>query len=81
MAATAHLADPPTPRLAYYERDLTALGLLSRKTRYLMRRKRTFPEPVRVGSRILYRAADVHAWLEDPEAWAEAHAVGGGVSA
>jgi len=53
-----------TDRLAYSEKDLDAAGVLSRKTRYRMRRAGTFPEPVAAGGRKLYRAADVHQWLD-----------------
>lgn len=62
-----------TARLAYSERDLDALGVLSRKTRWRMRRDQTFPEPVVAGGRKLYKATDILAWLDDPVAWAEAH--------
>ena len=62
----------PTPgRLAYSENDLDAAGILSRKTRWRMRRRGAFPEPIQAGGRILYRASDVHDWLRDPETWAE----------
>jgi predicted DNA-binding transcriptional regulator AlpA len=60
------------PRLAYSETDLDELGVLSRATRWRMRRRGEFPEPVTAGGRKLYRAADVHAWLRDPEVWASA---------
>lgn len=57
--------------LAYSDRDLDALGIASRKTRWRLRRAGKFPEPVEAGGRKLYRAADVHEWLRDPKAWAE----------
>ena len=60
-----------TARLAYSERDLDALGVLSRKTRWRMRREGTFPEPVVAGGRRLYLVSDIHSWLQDPGAWAE----------
>ena len=63
-----------TPRLAYSERDLDAGGVLSRKTRYRMRRAGKFPEPVCAGGRKLYRAEDIREWLDDPAGWAERHA-------
>ena len=59
-----------TERLGYGEGELDSAGLYSRKTRYRMRRAGTFPEPVAAGGRNLYRAADIHRWLEDPSAWA-----------
>lgn len=70
--ATTAAVSPATapPRLAYSEADLDRAGILSRKTRWRMRREGTFPEPVRAGRRRLYRAPDIHAWLRDPEAWA-----------
>jgi predicted DNA-binding transcriptional regulator AlpA len=76
-------ATPPAdagagPRLAYSDADLDRLGLLSRKTRWRMRRAGTFPQPVAAGGRKLYRAADVHAWLADPAAWAREHGNGTG---
>ena len=57
-------------RLAYSEADLDRFGVLSRKTRWRMRRDGAFPEPVKAGSRKLYRARDILSWLEDPTAWA-----------
>ena len=60
-------------RLAFSERDLDELGILSRPTRWRMRRDRAFPEPVTAGGRKLYRAQDIHTWLDDPTAWAEAN--------
>ncbi len=65
-----------TARLAYSERDLDALGVLSRKTRWRMRRAGTFPEPAVAGGRKLYRATEILAWLDDPAGWAETHRVG-----
>lgn len=62
-------------RLAYSDRDLDAAGILSRKTRWRMRRDGLFPEPVSAGGRKLYKAAEIHNWLEDPEAWAKQAAV------
>ena len=59
-------------RLAYSERDLDAEGILSRKSRWRMRRAGTFPEPVVAGGRKLYRGVDIVEWLKDPGAWAEA---------
>ena len=62
----------PTGRLCYSEKDLDRLGVLSRKTRYRLRREGRFPEPVQAApGRKLYRAVDIHAWLRDPESWAE----------
>ena len=58
-----------TDRLAFSERDLDAAGILSRKTRYRMRRAGTFPKPVSAGGRKLYRAVDILRWLENPSAW------------
>ena len=58
-------------KLAYSERDLDALGLLSRKSRWRLRRENRFPEPVAAGGRKLYKATEILAWLDDPKAWAE----------
>ena len=62
-----------TDRLAFSDKDLDAAGLMSRQTRWRMRQQGRFPEPVTAGGRKLYKATDVYEWLEDPEAWAEAH--------
>lgn len=69
---------PRTPRptvgadaLAFSERDLDAQGILSRKTRWRLRRECKFPLPRTIGSRILYDAAEVRSWLTNPAAWAE----------
>ena len=70
------MSQQDTPRLAYSERDLDAAGILTRKTRWRMRRAGKFPEPVSAGSRKLYRSADIRAWLEDPETWAAEHRAG-----
>ncbi len=59
------------PRLAYSERDLDRLGVLSRKTRWRMRRAGTFPQPRAAGGRTLYVPREIHEWLDDPEGWAE----------
>ena len=56
-------------RLFYSDTDLDELGLLSRKTRWRMRRAGTFPEPKSVGSRKLYPVAAIHEWAKDPEHW------------
>jgi predicted DNA-binding transcriptional regulator AlpA len=61
---------PNTERLLYSDHDLDRAGLLSRKSRWRLRREGRFPEPVKVGSRRLYRAEDIHRWCEDPESWA-----------
>ncbi len=63
----------PEQPWATSERGLDANGILSRKTRYRMRRAGTFPEPVVAGGRNLYRTRDILDWLDDPVAWAEAH--------
>lgn len=65
--APAPAARRPVERLAYSDRDLDAAGLLSRKTRYRLRRAGRFPEPVTVGGRKLYSAAAIRQWLADPE--------------
>lgn len=67
-----HDIDRPR-QLAYSERDLDALGILSRKSRWRLRRERKFPEPKVAGGRKIYKATDVIEWLDDPQAWAEAH--------
>lgn len=57
-------------RLAYSDRDLDAAGILSRKTRYNLRKAGKFPQPRQVGARQLYVAEEIRAWLDDPEGWA-----------
>lgn len=64
-------------RLAYSESDLDDLGILSRKTRYRLRRDGRFPQPVSAGQKNLYHAKQVHEWLEDPDRWAEENGNGG----
>ena len=63
--------DAPEP-LAYGERDLDANNILSRKTRYRLRRLGKFPEPRQVGGRKLYVGEEIRTWLNDPEGWASA---------
>lgn len=63
-------ATASTDRLVFSERDLDAHGVLSRKTRWRLRREGKFPEPREIGGRKLYVGAEIRAWLEDPEAWA-----------
>jgi predicted DNA-binding transcriptional regulator AlpA len=59
-------------RLAYSDRDLDRLGILSQKTRERWAGEGRFPRPRRAGRRKLYIAAEIHDWLEDPEAWRDA---------
>ncbi len=62
-----------TSRLALSERDLDTMGLLSRKTRWRLRRLGKFPEPREVGGRKLYDAQEVLDWWRDSDAWARSH--------
>jgi predicted DNA-binding transcriptional regulator AlpA len=62
-------ATASTDRLVFSERDLDAHGVLSRKTRWRLRREGRFPEPRDIGGRKLYIGAEIRAWLEDPERW------------
>ncbi len=57
-------------QLAYSERDLDANGILSRKTRWRLRREGRFPEPREIGGRKLYVGEEVRRWLRDPRGWA-----------
>lgn len=57
------------PPLAYSERDLDSNNILSRKTRWRLRREGAFPEPREIGGRKLYVGAEIRAWLEDPKGW------------
>lgn len=66
-------ADELLGQLAWSERDLDRLGLLSRKTRWRLRRDGRFPEPREVGGRKLYDADEIRAWWANPNAWAERH--------
>ena len=63
------LTDTAQP-LAYGERDLDRENILSRKTRWRLRRLGRFPEPRKVGGRKLYVGEEIRAWLHDPESWA-----------
>ena len=56
--------------LAYGERDLDAHNILSRKTRWRLRKEGRFPEPRQVGARKLYVGEEIRDWLNDPEGWA-----------
>lgn len=58
--------------LAYSERDLDAHGVLSRKTRWRLRRAGKFPQPREVGSRNLYVGDEIREWLKDPASWQKA---------
>ena len=64
-------ADTPEP-LAYGERELDANNILSRKTRWRLRREGRFPEPREIGGRKLYVGDEIRTWLNDPEGWASA---------
>jgi len=59
--------------LAFGERDLDANNILSRKTRWRLRREGKFPLPRSVGGRQIYVAAEIREWLNDPAAWAAEH--------
>jgi hypothetical protein len=69
--------DTAQPPLAYSERDLDSNNILSRKTRWRLRREGAFPEPREIGGRKLYVGAEIRAWLEDPEGWASRRTQGG----
>lgn len=58
-------ADPPSGPLVYSERDLDKAGVLSRKTRYLLRKRGEFPQPRKVGNRSLYDGTEIRAWLKN----------------
>ena len=62
--------------LAYAERDLDRHNILSRKTRWRLRREGKFPEPREVGGRKLYVGEEIRAWLDDPERWFSEHQEG-----
>jgi hypothetical protein len=64
-------------QLVFSERDLDAHGVLSRKTRWRLRREGRFPEPREIGNRKLYVGAEIRAWLDDPEGWASRRSEGG----
>ncbi len=64
--------------LAYSERDLDAHNILSRKTRWRLRREGRFPRPREIGGRRLYLGAEIRAWLRDPEGWTFRRSAGGG---
>lgn len=56
-------------RLSYSERDLDEHGILSRTTRWRLRREGRFPEPQRIGGRLLYIGQEIREWLLDPGRW------------
>ena len=60
-------------RIFYSEVDLDELGLLSRKTRYRLRREGRFPEPKQIGGRRLYLVTEILEFAQDPTAWVEEH--------
>jgi len=69
QATTADDSHGNSLRLAYSEQDLDAAGILSRSSRWRLRGKRRFPEPLSAAGRKLYRAGDIERWLQNPEAW------------
>lgn len=53
--------------LVYTERQLDELGILSRMTRYRLRRAGKFPQTRKVGGRSLYDAVEIHEWWRRQE--------------
>ncbi len=50
------------------ETDLDKLGIMSRKTRYRLRRRGEFPAPLRVSPRrLLYKWVEVERWIKNRE--------------
>lgn len=70
MSTQAALSPPQTKRLCYSETDLDHAGVLSRKTRWRLRREGKFPAPRQIGGRQLYVAEEIHEFLADPAGWA-----------
>lgn len=53
-------------RVFYSERDLDALGLPCRTTRWRMRREGKFPEPIQISQgRKAYPAKAIADWIEE----------------
>ena len=70
MSTTIEAVQLPGEKLLFSESDLDALGVLSRKTRWRLRREERFPEPISASpGRKLYRRRDVERWLANPEGW------------
>lgn len=63
-----------TDRIFYSNADLDKLGIFSRRTRYRLRKKGEFPQPVQVGGRQIWRREDIDEWKKDPNGWAARHA-------
>ena len=53
--------------LVYTERQLDELGILSRMTRWRLRREGKFPQTRAVGGRRLYDAQEIHDWWRRQE--------------
>lgn len=66
---------PAVAPLTYSERQLDDAGLLSRKTRWRLRRQNPpqFPQTIACGGRKLYRAKDISEYIADPAAWVAAN--------
>lgn len=62
----ASVPDTPQPIERHYSRhDLQALGIgLSRVTLWRRVRAGTFPRPIDIGNRYVWRASDIQAWLD-----------------
>lgn len=75
MTPSTTAQDKPTNRL-YALPDILALGKFSKSQAYNLVSRGHFPKPALVlGPRFTrWSAADVDAWLADPQAWIAAHA-------
>lgn len=55
-----------TKKTFYSEHDLDALGILSRATRWRMRQKGEFPNPIKLSQgRVAYPAFTIEAWIKE----------------
>ena len=71
-----HAPLPPDVNAASFMRlpaVKAAAGGVSGSTIWTWCRQAKFPQPVRFGRITAWRAADVLAWLADPEGWRAAH--------
>jgi predicted DNA-binding transcriptional regulator AlpA len=68
--------DVTTPKALYAQPDILTRGKFSKSHLYNLMARGQFPQPaLRCGPRFTrWSAADVDAWLSDPQGWITAHA-------
>lgn len=52
--------------------DILSLIPVARSTLYLMMQEPDFPKPVRIGSRVFWKAEEIHAYIDSKQVRAEA---------